>query len=142
MKKIELLHDDWITKPFWLLMSCYFWDRDREESIRVLRLMYAKWPRPVDIERASRKHMEEHVRCAGLRSAAVNSMKQLGFWFDTDEDMCRMSAEFLERTMKGSPYMVEAWRLFVEKNLETVPTFPTLRQYHAQLLRQRDLPNG
>lgn len=140
--KIELLHDDWLDKPFWILMSCYFHNRDREESIRVLRLMYSKWPRPYDIEKASRKYMEECVRCVGLRSNTVRSMKQLGFWFDTDEDMTRMSAEFLEKTMKGSPYMVEAWRLFVEKNLDVVPTFVTLRQYHAIFLRRRDHANA
>lgn len=123
MAKFNIIQDEYREDPWKVLVCCILLNQTNNKQVRpLIENFFIKWPNSFSIDSEESSSISHFIRTTGFQNVKAKRIKDLSCqWSKGERDPKKLSGI--------GDYGREAWRIFVENNIDFVPKDKKLKMY-------------
>jgi methyl-CpG-binding domain protein 4 len=126
VEKIDIIQEKYIDDPWKILICCILLNQTTNNQVRsIVESFFEKWPNYKSVTQVEFELIRDHIRTTGFQNLKAKRIISLSSKWDPDiKDPSKLPGV--------GKYAMEAWRIFIDKDFNFIPTDKKLKRYLSE----------
>ena len=123
MARLHIIQEDYQEDPWKVLVCCILLNQTSNIQVRpLIRDFFEKWPNPESVLDEDEITISQFIRTTGFQNVKAKRIKNFSLqWSSGQRD--------LDKLQGIGTYGKEAWKIFIKKEFDFIPTDKKLKSY-------------